>query len=159
MAKDISTYGQVRSYEGTPVFLIKVSVYRHSRLVADEYTNNEGRYTISFPAGEPITVRFDTHPTVMNSREWHPSVVANLEADTDIPLNRRLLKVGTSIGEEADIDALAAYEFSAMWTSKRVDSGFEEYGKEAAARLSQMKFTSDVLLEIQRTLIGHFESV
>jgi hypothetical protein len=46
-----------------------------------------------------------------------------------------------------------------MWTAAKVDSGSEDYGKEAAARLSMMKFTEDVLRQIQRTLIAHFESL
>jgi hypothetical protein len=46
-----------------------------------------------------------------------------------------------------------------MWTTAHVDSGFEENGKVAAALLSEMKFTEDVLREIQRKLIAHFESL
>ena len=67
------------------------------------------------------------------------------------------MKVGTTAGETADLNALTAYQFCAMWTARGVDSASNEYGKEAAARLSQMKFTDSVLLEIQRTLITHFE--
>jgi hypothetical protein len=139
--------------------MIKISVYRSTHLVGKDYTRDDGSYRIWVPAGDPITVRFDTHPTLTNAREWHPSVVANLEAEKGISLDRRLLKVGTTGGEEADLDALAAYEFAAMWTDKRADTGSDEYGKEAAARLSMMKFTNDTLLEIQRTLIDHFENL
>jgi hypothetical protein len=161
MAEDFSIYGHVRSYEGTPIFMIKVSVYRDKQLVEHGYTNEEGKYALSVPAGEPVAVRFDTHPTLTNSREWHPSVIAHLEleGEKNIPLDRLLIKVGTTAGVAPDIDALAAYEFAAMWTAAKNDSGWEEYGKEAAARLSMMKFTEDVLLEIQRTLITHFESL
>jgi hypothetical protein len=159
MAADFSIYGQVRSYEGTPIFNIKVSVYRDTRLVEHGFSDEEGRYRILVPVGEPIAVRFDTHPTLNNSRQWHPSVIAHLEGGKDIPLDRLLIKVGTTAGVAPDIDALAAYEFAAMWTAAKVDTGFEEYGKEAAARLSEMKFTVDVLLKIQQTLIAHFESL
>ena len=137
--------------------MIKVSVYRDTKLLADTYTDNDGRYSVSVPAGEPITVEFDTHPTLNNSRDWHPSVIASLEAGKDITLDRLLVKIGTTAGEAADVDALAAYEFAAVWTARRVDTGSDEYGKEAAARLSEMKFTDDVLLEIQRILVTHFE--
>ena len=159
MAEDIEIYGQVRSYENAPIFMIKVSVYRDTKLLSHEYTNNDGRYWVRVSAGKSITVRFDTHPTLNNSRDWHPSVIARLEAGKDIMLDCLLVKVGASGGEAADVNALAAYEFSAMWTARGVDSGSDEYGKEAAARLSQMKFTDDVLLEIQRTLITHFEGM
>jgi hypothetical protein len=157
MAEDISIRGQVRSREGAPIFMIKISVYRDTDLLAHDYTDNDGRYSIQVPAAEPMTVRFDTHPTLTNSRDWHPSVVAGLEAGKDIVLDCLLVKVGTTGGEAADVNALAAYQFSAMWTARGVDSGSAEYGKEAAARLSEMKFTHDFLLEIQRTLIAHFE--
>jgi len=159
MASDFSIYGQVQSYEKTPIFMIKVSVYRDKQLVQHGYTNDEGRYTISVPAGKPIAVRFDTHPTLNNSRDWHPSVIAHLEGGKDIALDRLLVKVGTTAGVAPDIEALAAYQFAAMWTAAKIDSGSDEYGKEAAARLSMMKFTESVLLEIQRTLIAHFESL
>jgi hypothetical protein len=159
MAEDISVYGQVRSRESAPIFMIKVSVYRDTKLLAHGYTGNDGRYSVSVPAGEPVTVRFDTHPTLNNSRDWHPSVIASLEAGKDIVLDCLLVKVGTTGGEAADLNALAAYEFSAMWTARGVDSGSDEYGKEAAARLSEMKFTDDLLLEIQRMLIAHFEGM
>jgi len=159
MASDFSIYGQVRSYEKTPIFMIKVSVYRDKHLVQDGYTDDQGRYSISVPAGEPISVRFDTHPTLNNSRHWHPSVIAHLEGGKDIALDRVLVKVGTTAGVAPDIEALAAYQFAAMWTAAKIDSGSDEYGKEAAARLSMMKFTERVLLEIQKTLIAHFESL
>jgi len=159
---DISISGRVQSYEGPPIAMIKVSVYRGARLAELSYTDDDGHYRISLPAGEPITVRFDTHPTLVNSREWHPSVIANVEATKNIVLNRSLLKVGTHSetgGVAADIDALAAYQFAAIWTEQNVDSGSEAYGKEAAARLGQVKYTSDVLLQIQKTLVEHFKSL
>lgn len=159
MAADVAIQGQVRSLDGTPIHMIKVSVYRDLQLVERDYTDAEGKYAISVPAGEPITVRFDTHPTLTNAREWHPSVVANLETENSISLDRLLLKVGTTRGETADLDALAAYQFAAMWTAARVDSGSHNYGKEAAARLSMMKFTNDALLEIQQALITYFEKL
>jgi hypothetical protein len=79
MAAEISIRGQVRNYDGSPIFMIKVSVYRGARLAEHGYTDDEGYYSLSLPAGEPVTVRFDTHPTLNNSRMWHPSVIANLE--------------------------------------------------------------------------------
>ena len=43
MAEDVSIHGQVRSHERAPIFMIKVSVYRDTRLLADTYTDNDGR--------------------------------------------------------------------------------------------------------------------
>src|SRR5436305_6101181 len=76
MAEDISIFGQVRGYDATPIAMIQVTVYRdsfESRELAHEYTDQEGKYRISVPPGTPITVRFDTHYSLTNAQEWHPS--------------------------------------------------------------------------------------
>jgi hypothetical protein len=162
MADNMSISGQVRSYNaGTPIFMIKVSVYRepHMTLIEKTYTGEDGKYTISIPTGEPITVSFDTHPTLNNSRHWHPSVIANLEAGESISLDRLLLQVGTTGGLAPDIDALVAYEFSAALIAERKLDEPEQYGKEAVARLSELKIPSVVLEPITGILIKHFESL
>jgi hypothetical protein len=65
IAADVAIQGQVRSLDGTPIHMIKVSVYRDLQLVERDYTDAEGKYMISVPAGEPITsqIRYpsDTH--------------------------------------------------------------------------------------------------
>ena len=43
VARDFSIHGQVRSYERTPIFMIKVSVYRDTRLVDHVFTDEEGK--------------------------------------------------------------------------------------------------------------------
>jgi hypothetical protein len=160
MAAEISIRGEVRSYNGAPLSRIEVSVYRNAELITHGYTNDEGNYAISLSAGEPITVRFDTHWSLTNSREWHSSVVANLEAGSDILLNRSLVHVGGTEGETADIDALVAYQFAVMWIyAREVDSASEQYATDAAFRLSQLKFTADVLITIQETLLTQLQHI
>jgi hypothetical protein len=153
MAEVISISGQLRSYNQTPIHMIEVTVYRDQHFVDHGYSNEEGKYTISVPMGEPITVRFDTHSSLTNAREWHPSVVANVDAKKDIVLDRILMRVGTVDSETSAIDALTAYQFCAMWTARDTDSAYAEY---AAFRVSQMKFTIEVLLDIQKKLEEHF---
>jgi hypothetical protein len=154
MAEDITISGQLRSYDQKPIFMIEVTVYRDEHFVDHGYTNEEGRYEVSVPRGEPITVRFDTHYSLTNARDWHPSVVANVDATHDIVLNRFLLRVGTDDGGQAGfVDVLAAYQFCAMWTA----GGSEpEYAETAVSRLAQLKVTEDVLLDIWRLLLEHF---
>ena len=152
---EISIRGQVRSHNGSPISMIKVSVYRGDEFIAKEYSNDAGHYAISLAAGEPVTVRFDTHWSLTNAKEWHPSVVANLDAGKDILLDRSLVKVGTSGGEMADVDALTAYEFITVWIADEA----EPYRKYAADRLSQLKMPNYVLSEVQRTLLSSFESM
>jgi hypothetical protein len=104
--------------------------------------------------GEPITVRFDTHYSLTNARDWHPSVVANVDATHDIVLNRFLFRVGTDEGGQTGfVDALTAYQFCAMWTA----GGSEpEYAESALNRLGPFKLTTRVLEDIRQVLIEHF---
>jgi hypothetical protein len=44
MAENITISGQLRSYDQTPIFMIKVTVYRDRQNVAHVFTNEEGKY-------------------------------------------------------------------------------------------------------------------
>jgi hypothetical protein len=151
----MSISGVVRGYDRTPIHMIAVSVYRDTRLVAKEYTNEEGRYEVSVATGTPITVRFDTHWSLTNARDWHPSVVANIEATKHITLDRFLMRVGMGDSETAAIDALTAYQFCAMWSTQDPNRAYAEY---AAFRISQMKLITEVLSDVQRKLEEHFKN-
>jgi hypothetical protein len=115
MAEVISIFGQVRGFNEKPIHMIRVTVYRDYE-VTHEYTNEEGRYSISLPPDSPITVRFDTHYSLTNARKWHPSVVANVEAKQDVTLNRFLLEVG-QYGPDMVVVDRAAYQFAAVWNA------------------------------------------
>jgi hypothetical protein len=151
MAEDISISGQVRGFGGTPIHMIRVTVYRDYE-VAHEYTSEDGKYRISVPQGAPITVRFDTHYSLTNAREWHPSVVADVDAKQDVLLDRFLLQVGSGESDAAAIDALAAYQFSAVWNAKDSNRAYAEH---AAARLGMLKVPS-VLGSIYDKMRDHF---
>ena len=155
MSADISLFGQVRDSDGTPIEMIQVTVYRDTQVVERVYTNTEGKYWVTVPAGAPITVRFDTHATLVNARDWHASVVANIDATKDIALDRLLMRVGTVTTEIAAIDALTAYQFCALWTAQDPNQQYAEY---AAFRLSQMKLITEVLRDIQSRLEAHFRA-
>jgi hypothetical protein len=133
--------------------MIQVTVYRDTQVVDRVYTNTEGKYWVTVPAGGPMTVRFDTHATLVNARDWHASVVANIDATQDISLDRLLMRVGTVTSEIAAIDALTAYQFCALWTAQDPD---QQYAEHAAFRISQMKLITAVLQDVQRRLEAHF---
>jgi hypothetical protein len=154
-AQTMSISGVVRGYDRTPIHMIAVSVYRDTQLMAKEYTNEEGKYEVSVATGTPITVRFDTHWSLTNARDWHPSVVANIEATRDITLDRFLMRVGMGDSETAAVDALTAYQFCAMWTAQDPSRAYAEH---AAFRLSQMKLITEVLRDVQRKLEEHFKN-
>jgi hypothetical protein len=153
LAKAMSISGVVRGYDRKPIQMIKVTVYRDARVVDHGYTNEAGRYAVSVPTGDPITVCFDTHWSLNNARDWHPSVVASMEATQDIVLDRLLMRVGMGDSETAATDALAAYQFCATWTAREPNRAYAEY---AALRVSQMKFVTEVLRDVQRRLEAHF---
>ncbi|MFH8979042.1 carboxypeptidase regulatory-like domain-containing protein [Streptomyces sp. NPDC017890] len=132
-----------------PIAMIAVSVYRDGTLIEKAHTDDEGRYSAEVPEGELVTVRFDTHHSLTNAEDWHPSVVANVIVDDERPLDRFLLKRGHGVDSESTVDALSGYLFAAEWED-------EDYARTAASRLSGLKQTSEVLQAIQRRLQDHF---
>jgi hypothetical protein len=52
-----------------------VTIYREDREVAHAFTSEDGKYVMSVAKGKPITVRFDTHFSLNNAKDWHPSGV------------------------------------------------------------------------------------
>ncbi|WP_199676143.1 hypothetical protein [Bacillus cereus] len=120
------------------------------------FTNKEGKYQFHVPSGNPITVCFDTHyPLKNNTRKWHPSVVANIDTDQDILLNRFLMEVGESKGWTFNNDALTAYQFILMWSEKTsLDKALAEYN---SFRVSQLMFVQPEFIDIQIKLIEYFK--
>lgn len=84
---DITISGHVYGYDRAPIFNIKVSAYHDRKYVGHVFTNEAGKYQISVPSDTALSVCFDTHETLTNAKEWHPSVVANIDAKQDIVLN------------------------------------------------------------------------
>ncbi|RSN61944.1 hypothetical protein DMH12_06365 [Streptomyces sp. WAC 04229] len=145
-------YGQVRAItDKKPIAMIKVSVYRDRTLIEKAYTSDEGRYSVDVPRGELVTVRFDTHHSLTNAEDWHPSVVTNVIADDESPINRYLLKSGHGVDPESAMDALSGYLFATEWED-------EDYARTAESRLSRLKQTSEVLQGIQRNLQEYFKA-
>jgi hypothetical protein len=158
MVERITLSGQVRDYDLQPIRWITVDVYREtpgmqSQMVAHGLTDGEGKYEVTLLPGTPITVRFDTSPTVANARRWHPSVVVNIDAQHDLVLDRFLLRVGFGGTETAAIDALTAYQFCAMW-----NDGDQLYAESARDRISGMKLSTSILEEVQQKLAAHFRT-
>jgi hypothetical protein len=149
----MSLSGVIRGYDGTPIPMINVTLYRDTRVLADVYTSEEGTYEVSVPTGDPMTVRFDAHWSLNNARDWHPSVVANIAAMHDLVLDRWLMRVGMGDSETAAIGALTAYQFCAMWMDGDPNPAYAEY---AAFRVSQMKLSTEGRRDVQRILEAHF---
>ena len=156
MPENVSISGQVKGYDGKPINMIRVTIYRDrdpASEVQREYTDEQGNYQMTTPASGPVTLRFDTHYSLTNAREWHPSVVANLDLDRDLILNRILLKVGQDGPYLATGDALAAYQFCVVWNHATPNRAYAEH---AAARLGMIKFSSPGLSEIAGKLAEIF---
>src|SRR5918994_4855876 len=95
--EDVSVSGMVQSGDGAPIPMIKVTIYRDDREVAHAFTGEEGKYVMSVAKGKPITIRFDTHYSLKNAKDWHPSVVANVSAMKDVAMDRVLMRVGHAL--------------------------------------------------------------
>ncbi|TXS52101.1 carboxypeptidase regulatory-like domain-containing protein [Streptomyces sp. uw30] len=150
-------HGQVRAITTKqPIPMIKVSVYRDLVLLEHTFTDTEGRYDLAIPAGDMVTVRFDTHETLNNAHAWHPSVVANAVAGDTVPFDRCLLPTGHAAAEDSAVDALSGYLFAAaLWSDSEQNAA---YAHAAASRLSSLKLTSRALQEIQQRLVDHFQA-
>lgn len=148
-------FGKVQGYDGKPIVTIKVSVYQDLKLINKSYTDNDGKYSVEVREGEMISVLFDTHDSLNNARNFHPSVVANLVCKNNVPLDRTLMGTQEGQTEDAAMDALCAYLFAAQWNS--TGSEKSSYAKNAASRLQQLKLTNQFLTEIQQKLLEYFQ--
>ena len=152
-AEDISISGVVHAIDDTPINMIKVTLYRDAHELNHAFTAEDGKYAMTVPKGKPITVRFDTHLTLNNSLDWHPSVVANVGATQDVSVDRILLRVGHADSNTYSIDALSGYEFASYWEEMDPSKGYEQ---SAQRRLAMMKNTSPILQELQQKLQDYF---
>ncbi|MEU6593995.1 carboxypeptidase regulatory-like domain-containing protein [Streptomyces sp. NPDC046881] len=139
--------------------MIKVSVYRPDLTLIDHtYTNDDGHYSVDVPAGELVTVRFDTHHTLVNARRWQPSLVANVPADDHTALDRYLLPVGDFADTATGVDVLAAFLLAtASHEDADGDAPEESYASAARARLSQIKENTPFLDDVRQVLVRYFE--
>ena len=138
MADKVKVHGIVSDASRKPIALIRVLAIQEGREVERTYTSDDGSYSFEVPKGL-TTLSFDTHATLINARDWHPSVVTNIDTNVEgisLRCDRLLMKGGTATSHEACVDALAGYMFSLMWTAHPPDW---DYAKAATARLSSMK--------------------
>ena len=159
MSENILISGIILGNDQKAIPGIKVSAYRDTLLLDQDFTYNEqGKYQLSIPPGTPITIRYDTSWSLTNARDWHPSIMTKIDARDNIVLpTRSLLRTWQYASQIEFIDALTAYQFCAMWTS--VDPNRDSarrYAETAAARLSGMKILIPELREIQQILINFF---
>ena len=151
MAEKVTVHGIVSDARGKPLAMIRVLAIQEGREVERKYTSDDGSYSFELPKGL-TTLSFDTHGTLINARDWHPSVVANIDTNVEgmyLRCDRVLMKGGTAASDEACVDALAGYMFSLMWTARLPDRA---YAEAAEARLSSMKMPSPELDEFRSQL-------
>jgi hypothetical protein len=155
MAEKVTVHGIVSDARRKPVAMILVLAIQEGRETERKYTSDDGRYSFEVPRGL-TTLSFDTHGTLNNARDWHPSVVANIDTNVEgmyLRCDRVLMKVGTAESDEACVDALAGYMFSLIWTARLPDRA---YAEAAAARLSSMKMPSPDLDKVRGQLLELF---
>jgi hypothetical protein len=151
MVEKVTVHGIVSDASRKPIALIRVLAIQEGREVERTYTSDDGSYSFAVPKGL-TTLSFDTHGTLINARDWHPSVVANIDTNIEgmyLHCDRILMQGGTAASDEACIDALAGYMFSLMWTARLLD---RDYAEAAAARLSSMKMPLAELDEFRSQL-------
>ena len=156
LAAEVELYGKVTDIAGVPIEVLEVAAYRGGRLIAKAYTEGGGSYHLMVEEGPPICVLFDTHPTLNNAMKWHPSVVMSVEATKQTVLNRTLVNVGRTGGEQADLDALFGYQFAAYAMELTPKQGRHDYAKNARGRLGMLKLTGDVLGPMLTNLDNYF---
>jgi hypothetical protein len=143
VCRKVTVHGIVSDASRKPLAMIRVLAIQEGREVERTYTSDDGSYSFEVPKGL-TTLSFDTHGTLTNARDWHPSVVANIDTNVEgmyLRCDRVLMKGGTAASDEACVDALAGYMFSLMWTTRLPD---RVYAQAAKARLSSMKMPSEL---------------
>lgn len=161
MSDTVTIHGSVSDTSHTPIFMIKVRAFQRDhelemedREVERTYTGEDGVYSFEVPRA-PTTLIFDTHGSLTNARDWHPSVVANIDPPDDdkyVRCDRILMKVGLGTPTVSCIDALAGYTFGNLLCAREPDSG---YAEAAASRLSMMKVPPQ-LSQIRQLLLDSF---
>jgi hypothetical protein len=155
MAEKVTVHGIVRDASHQPLTMIRVLAIQEGREVERQYTGDDGSYSFEVPKGL-TTLSFDTHGTLTNAHDWHPSVVANVDTNVEgryLRCDRVLMKGGTAASDEASVDALAGYLFSFLWTDRLPDRA---YAEAAAERLSSMKMPSPELDKFRSQLCELF---
>lgn len=138
MSDAVTIHGRVSDADRTPIFMIKVRALQHGREIEHTYTGEDGTYSFEVPRAL-TTLMFDTHETLTNARDWHPSVIANIDPAAEeryVRCDRILMKVGTATTDESCVDALAGYMFSTLLCASQPD---RDYADVAESRLSMIK--------------------
>jgi hypothetical protein len=148
-------HGHVSGSDGKPAFLVEVCAYRGRDMIDKSHTDDKGRYRLEITGDGPLTILFDTHPSLTTANDWQPSMLANITVDKDQPIDRALSKVGQFMADDACADTLGAY----MFITTTQEGGEKEYAEVAAARLSQMKMPNRTLDDIQDKLLEHFRKL
>jgi len=155
MAEKVTIHGIVSDASRKPLHMIRVLAFQEGREIERKYTSEDGRYSFEVPR-VLTTLSFDMHGTLTNARDWHPSVVVNMDTNVEgmyLRCDRVLMKVGTADSDEACVDALAGYMFSLMWTARLPDRA---YADAAVARLSSMKMPLPDLDKLRGQLLELF---
>ncbi len=148
-------FGHVSGSDGKPAFLVEVCAYRGNDMIDKSHTDDKGLYRLEVTGDGPVTILFDTHPSLTTANDWQPSMLANISVNNDQPLDRALSKVGQFMADDVCADVLGAY----MFITTTQEGGEKEYAEVAASRLSQMKAPNRTLQDIQNTLLHHFQKI
>ena len=81
--------GEVLDKDSNAIPGVLVRLYRGSTKIGDMRTGPDGRYSIPFPSGGPISsVRYD-------HSEWNPAVINDVSGVRDHRINKVLYKIGS----------------------------------------------------------------
>lgn len=149
---NINARGILKDHTGNAVRLIQITLFREGKEVARTFSDEAGSWSTEVPKGTPLTVLFDTGPTLVNAREWQPLVVNQVSANNDFELSVAILRSGADASQTSFLETLMAYQFIAL-IYRDPDP---EYCLNAAATLDMLKFTTSVLRDIQHTLLKFF---
>jgi hypothetical protein len=89
-------YGHVSGSDGKPAFLVEVCAYRGRDMIDKNHTDDKGRFSLEIAGAGPVTILFDTHPSLTTANDWQPSMLANISVDKYQQLDRTLSNVGSS---------------------------------------------------------------
>lgn len=95
--------GVVVDDKDQPIASIQVTAYRDTAKVDSMRTVGDGKYTLKYSSGSPITT------VTYESSDWNPASIAAISGNRDHSINKVLHRIGSDLSVEAAYETLTTF--------------------------------------------------